>query len=47
MPFFKGTGGLKLMKHVETSVNCEFASLQGAVFYTSIPLTMNTLYSSG
>jgi hypothetical protein len=30
MPFFKGTGGFKLMKHIKTSVNCE---LHGAVFF--------------
>jgi hypothetical protein len=46
MPFFKGAGGFKLMKHIKTSVNCEFASLNGVVFLISTPLTMNTFYSS-
>jgi hypothetical protein len=47
MLFFKGIGGFKLMKHIKTSVNCEFASLHAAVFFISTPLTMNTFYSSG
>jgi hypothetical protein len=47
MPFFKETGGFKLMKYFfETSVNCELASLHGAVFFISAPLIMNTFYSS-
>jgi hypothetical protein len=47
MPFFKGTGRFKSMKHIETSVNCELASLHGAVLFISTPLTMNAFYSSG
>jgi hypothetical protein len=47
MPFFKGTGEFKLMKHIKTSVNCELASLHGALFFISTPLTTNTFYSSG
>jgi hypothetical protein len=47
MPFLKGTGGFKLIKHIKTSVNSELASLHGAVFFISTPLTMITLYSSG
>jgi hypothetical protein len=47
MPFFKGTGRFKLMKHIKTSVNCELASLHGAVFFISTSLTMNIFYSSG
>jgi hypothetical protein len=46
MPFFKETGEFKLMKHVKTSINCELASLYGAVLFISTPLTINTFYSS-
>jgi hypothetical protein len=45
MPFFEGTGGFKLMKHIKTSVKCEITSLHGAVFSTSFPLIMHTFYS--
>jgi hypothetical protein len=47
VPFFKGTGGFKLMKHIKTSVFCELASLHGAVLFISTPLSMNTFCFSG